>query len=141
MSLCCHGALSMTDRWVCGRKVRGALEVAVELWERRGGWLGGCEHRSDSRSHRAIHTNGLMHRKICSSVDSVLTRMHLHTQHKSAESGKSFSLLPFCAGRICSSTFRRALGDTHTPVGLYSGWSGAPVRPPTTGQLDMVIIT
>lgn len=120
----------MTDRWVCGRKVRGALEVAVELWEKRGGWLGGCEHRSDSRSHRAIHTNGLMHRKICSSVDSVLTRMHLHTQHKSAEVANHFPCFLSAQEEFVLAHLDMHCGiHTHTPVGLYSGWSGAPVRP------------
>lgn len=116
VSLCCYGALSMTDRWVCGRKVRGALEVAVELWERRGGWLGGCEHRSDSRSHRAIHTNGLMHRKICSSVDSVLTRMHLHTQHKSAEVANHFPCFLSARGE-----FVLAHLDVHWGIHTHTG--------------------
>lgn len=63
VSLCCYAAMNMIDRWVCRRKVRGALEVAVELWDgREVGWVEGGERRSHSRSHHAIHTNRLMHR-------------------------------------------------------------------------------
>lgn len=61
VSLCCYAAMDMIDRWVCRRKVRGALEVAVVLWDGRG-QLGGGEYRSRSRSRHAIHTNRLMHR-------------------------------------------------------------------------------
>lgn len=81
MILCCN----VIDRWDWRRKVTGALEVTVELWDRLGwlgglglgwwGWGGVAASSADCwRSHDAIHTNRLMH----SLVDSQHTWMHLH---------------------------------------------------------------
>lgn len=43
--------MNMIDRWVCRRKVRGALEVAMELWDGRGdGW------EASSTDHTRDHT-------------------------------------------------------------------------------------
>lgn len=46
VSLCCYAAMHLIDRWVCRRKVRGALEVAVELWD-GGGGAASTDHTRD----------------------------------------------------------------------------------------------
>lgn len=117
VSLCCYAAMNMIDRWVCRRKVRGALEVALELWDGRVGsgaggvWVEGGEHRSHSRSHHAIHTNGLMHRHRHTNLQFSKFSAHMDafahiTQISTRGECVAFSPLPFCTYRICTNTLK-----------------------------------
>lgn len=139
VSLCCYAAMHLIDRWVCRRKVRGALEVAVELWD--GG--GGSEHRSHSRSHHAIHTNRLMHRHRHTNLQMSKFSAHMDAFAHIAQintGAESFSPLPFSTYGICTNTFtlKWTCMGTHTyaparivgkrrPVcpWLQSSWAGS----------------
>lgn len=81
VSLCCYAAMNMIDRWVCRRKVRGALEVEVELWDGREEGVGLEAASTDhTRDHAALSIpisscTGIT-TQISSSVNSVHTWMH-----------------------------------------------------------------
>ena len=71
----------MIDRWMCRRKVRGALEVAVVLWDGRGGWEVASTDHAQDHAMLSIPIGSCIDTAvpIFRLVNSVHTWMQLHT--------------------------------------------------------------